>query len=86
MAALAFAIVAAGGSVDVLLGAPSPWLPVVGAAVAVNCEPPSGWQSTKAAPVPGVPSDFDLKSFDGTTIQIHWFPDTSADGANRPSV
>jgi ABC-2 type transport system ATP-binding protein len=36
--------------------------------------------------VPGVPSDFDLTSFDGTTIRIHWFPDPSADGGARPTV
>jgi ABC-2 type transport system ATP-binding protein len=36
--------------------------------------------------VPGVPSDFDLGSFDGTTIRIHWFPDPSAGGTARPTV
>ena len=36
--------------------------------------------------MPGVPSDFDLTSFDGTTIRIHWFPDPSADGRARPTV
>ena len=36
--------------------------------------------------MPGVPSDFDLTSFDGTTIRIHWFPDPSADGGARPTV
>lgn len=50
------------------------------------CQPPSGWRSTRAVPVPGVPSDFELTSFDGTTIRIHWFPDPSADGQARPTV
>jgi ABC-2 type transport system ATP-binding protein len=45
------------------------------AAAAESCKPPTGWQSTKATPVPGIPSDYDLTSFDGTTIRIHWFPD-----------
>ena len=36
--------------------------------------------------MPGVPSDFDLTSFDGTTIRIHWFPDPSADGRALPTV
>jgi ABC-2 type transport system ATP-binding protein len=36
--------------------------------------------------VAGTPSDFDLTSFDGTKIRIHWFPDPSADGRTRPSV
>ena len=40
----------------------------------------------KAAPVPGVPTDFELTSFDGTKIRIHWFPDPSADGQVRPTV
>ena len=36
--------------------------------------------------MPGVASDFDLTSFDGTVIRIHWFPDPSAHGATRPTV
>jgi ABC-2 type transport system ATP-binding protein len=36
--------------------------------------------------VPGVPSDFDLTSFDGTVIRVHWFPDPSAHGDRRPTV
>ena len=34
----------------------------------------------------GIPSDFDLTSFDGTKIRIHWFPDSSASGQDRPTV
>ncbi len=56
------------------------------AAAAAGCHPPSGWQSTKAAAVPGISSDFDLTSFDGTTIRMHWFPDPSAGGQARPTV
>jgi ABC-2 type transport system ATP-binding protein len=36
--------------------------------------------------VPGVLSDFDLTSLDGTIIRIHWFPNPSADGQKRPTV
>ncbi|MGZ4704338.1 MAG: CocE/NonD family hydrolase [Acidimicrobiales bacterium] len=40
-----------------------------------------------AAPVPGVPSDWDVTSFDGTTIRAHWFPEASATGtAPHPTV
>jgi ABC-2 type transport system ATP-binding protein len=57
------------------------------AAAAESCQPPSGWKSTKAAPVPGIPSDYDLTSFDGTTIRIHWFPDPlSPGGRTHPTV
>ena len=35
-------------------------------------------------PVPGTTTDHDLTSFDGTTIRIHWFPDTS--GGSHPTV
>jgi ABC-2 type transport system ATP-binding protein len=57
------------------------------AAAAENCQPPTGWQSTKASPVPGIASDYDLTSFDGTTIRIHWFPDQLVPGtSSHPTV
>jgi ABC-2 type transport system ATP-binding protein len=57
------------------------------AAAAESCQPPTGWQSTKAAPVPGIPSDYDLTSFDGTIIRIHWFPDPlGPSGRSYPTV
>jgi ABC-2 type transport system ATP-binding protein len=56
------------------------------AAASATCQPPANWRATKAAPVSGTPSDFDLTSFDGTKIRIHWFPDPSAGGAARPTV
>jgi len=57
------------------------------AAAAEGCQPPTGWQSTKAAPVPGIPSDYNLTSFDGTTIRIHWFPDRlDPGGRSHPTV
>ncbi len=83
---LALALVVVGGAVPVSLSGPVRGLQWSPAAAAEGCQPPSGWQSTKAVPVPGISSDFDLTSFDGTTIRIHWFPDPSADGGDRPTV
>lgn len=51
-----------------------------------TCQAPGGWRSTTATPVAGTPTDFELTSFDGTKIRIHWFPDPSADGQVRPTV
>jgi len=50
------------------------------------CRPPTTWQSTTAIAVNSISSDFELTSFDGTTIRIHWFPDPTADGHVRPTV
>jgi ABC-2 type transport system ATP-binding protein len=84
---ITLAVIVAGGVERPSLSGPIRWLQGSPAAAATtNCQPPSGWQSTKAVPVPGVPSDFDLTSFDGTVIRIHWFPDPSADGRVRPTV
>jgi ABC-2 type transport system ATP-binding protein len=86
MAVLTLALVVAGGAAGSSLSGPARWLSGSAAAAAEGCQPPGGWQSTKAVAVPGIPSDFDLTSFDGTTIRIHWFPDPSADGGTRPTV
>ena len=51
-----------------------------------SCQPPPDWRSTTATPVSGIASDFDLTSFDGTKIRIHWFPDPSVGGQARPTV
>jgi ABC-2 type transport system ATP-binding protein len=56
------------------------------AASSTSCQPPPTWRDTKATAVSGTPSDFDLTSFDGTKIRIHWFPDPSAAGHARPTV
>ncbi len=40
----------------------------------------------KATPVKGSTSDFDLTSFDGATIRIHWFPRTPKGRAQAPTV
>jgi ABC-2 type transport system ATP-binding protein len=56
------------------------------AAASTTCKAPANWQTTKATPVVGTPSDYDLTSFDGTKIRIHWFPNPTAGGAARPTV
>jgi ABC-2 type transport system ATP-binding protein len=78
MAVSGFAPGPPGSSLDVLRGSP--------AAAVEGCKPPTNWQSTKAAAVPGSTSDFDLTSFDGTKIRIHWFPNPSAGGRSSPTV
>jgi ABC-2 type transport system ATP-binding protein len=40
----------------------------------------------QAAPVKGSPGDFDLTSFDGTTIRIHWFPRKTSGADGSPTV
>jgi len=57
-----------------------------GANRSATCRPPTGWQSTKAAPVAGSSTDFNLTSFDGTVIRIHWFPDPMAEGRRLPTI
>jgi ABC-2 type transport system ATP-binding protein len=56
------------------------------AASSTSCQAPPTWRDTKATAVSGTPSDFDLTSFDGTKIRIHWFPDPTAAGNARPTV
>ncbi len=55
-------------------------------AASSTCQPPADWRSTTASAVAGSSSDFELTSFDGTKIRIHWFADPSADGQLRPTV
>jgi ABC-2 type transport system ATP-binding protein len=49
-----------------------------------QCHQPGGTAPVTAAPVPGSASDWDLTSFDGTTIRVHWFP--LAGGARVPTL
>ena len=60
--------------------------PMVSVTSSGTCRPPGSWRSTTAKPVAGTPTDFELMSFDGTKIRIHWFPDPSADGQVHPTV
>ena len=85
-AVLVVSLVAVGGGPHVPLSDAAHGVGTSPAAAAEGCQPPSGWQSTKAVGVPGVASDFDLTSFDGTVIRMHWFPDPSVGGAARPTV
>jgi ABC-2 type transport system ATP-binding protein len=86
VAVLVLVAIVAGGAGCSSLSVPLSWFRGPPAAAADGCQPPSGWQSTKAVAVRGVPSDFALTSFDGTILRIHWFPDPSADGRVRPTV
>ncbi len=53
---------------------------------AEGCEPPDA-SPVAATPVPGVASDLDIESFDGTRIRTHWFPlDDASAAAPRPTV
>ena len=45
---------------------------------------PASFKPAEAAPVEGSTSDFDLVSFDGATIRMHWFP--RAVGKPSPTV
>jgi ABC-2 type transport system ATP-binding protein len=56
------------------------------ASMPAACKPPADWRTTTATPVAGVPSDYNLTSFDGTQIRIHWFPDRTAGARAHPTV
>jgi ABC-2 type transport system ATP-binding protein len=85
VAAIAVALFTVGA--NAAPGSSLPGLSDSQSAAAENCQPPTGWQSTKATPVSGIPSDYDLTSFDGTTIRIHWFPDPFGPGGHaHPTV
>lgn len=58
-----------------LVGAVAGGAPTASAATTGrSCRVPAGATSVTATPVPGVASDWDLRSFDGTVIRLHWFP------------
>ena len=42
--------------------------------VSTTCHRPLPSRPVVAAPITGVPSDWDVTSFDGTVIRAHWFP------------
>jgi ABC-2 type transport system ATP-binding protein len=51
------------------------------------CSPPAAPASVVTTKVTGVASDWDLSSFDGTKIRLHWFPAPRASAARRaPTV
>jgi ABC-2 type transport system ATP-binding protein len=47
-----------------------------------TCRVPPGAATATATPVPGSSSDWNLRSFDGTTIRMHWFPRPGASAAH----
>ncbi len=56
------------------------------APMARTCHPPDSGRPVAATPVVGTPSDWDITSFDGTTIRAHWFPVSPAGGMKAPTV
>jgi ABC-2 type transport system ATP-binding protein len=52
-----------------------------------KCATPTHAPSVVATKVPGVASDYELTSFDGTKIRFHWFPSAQATPTHRvPTV
>ena len=73
LSAVAMATVACtGGLAGVLASAQ-----VADARVTV-CRAPSGWRSVRAVPVAGSTYRHTLASFDGTEINLNWFPNAAA--------
>ncbi|HEV7720810.1 MAG TPA: CocE/NonD family hydrolase [Iamia sp.] len=53
------------------------------------CDQGATTDEVEAVPVEGTPSDWDVTSFDGTTIRAHWFPvpePAGADAAPAPTI
>ncbi len=50
------------------------------------CHQPGATRPVVTQAVPGVPSDRDMTSFDGTTIRLHWFPLDLPSGQRVPTV
>ena len=48
--------------------------------------PTTGTPPIAATKVPGSTSDYDITSFDGTKIRVHWFPLPVAAGSTAPTV
>jgi len=56
------------------------------AGVTTACRRPLPAKPVVAVPVPGIPSDWNVTSFDGTTIRAHWFPVRPGSARNFPTV
>jgi ABC-2 type transport system ATP-binding protein len=54
--------------------------------VSATCHRPLPTRPVIATPVPGVPSDWDVTSFDGTKIRAHWFPVHPGSTQKSPTV
>lgn len=55
-------------------------------AAVTTCHRPLPARPVQAKPVPGVPSDWNVTSFDGTTIRAHWFPVHPGSAHKYPTV
>ena len=67
--------------------ATSPGAQVVASSSPSQCHQPGATKPVTATPVAGVPSDWNVTSFDGTVIRAHWFPadlGRRTAGAHRP--
>lgn len=81
--AAALAVLIAGCSTTTTQGsAPVP----VEATAATACHRPQPPRPVVAAPVGGVPGDWNITSFDGTPIRAHWFPVGLGPGQVAPTV
>jgi ABC-2 type transport system ATP-binding protein len=56
------------------------------AAVTAVCHRPLPSHPVQAVPVVGTPGDWNVTSFDGTTIRAHWFPVGRTAGGRAPTV
>ena len=51
-----------------------------------TCDQGATTTDLQAAPVAGVESDWDVTSFDGTTIRAHWFPTPGSEADRKPTL
>jgi ABC-2 type transport system ATP-binding protein len=54
--------------------------------VSTTCHRPLPSRPVVATPITGVPSDWDITSFDGTKIRAHWFPVHPGSALRSPTV
>jgi ABC-2 type transport system ATP-binding protein len=77
--AAALAVVSLPAGVGFAVAGPAPAL---AATVSSACQVPAGASDVVATPVPGSATDWNLTSFDGTRIRLHWFPVAGATAAH----
>jgi ABC-2 type transport system ATP-binding protein len=64
----------------------NPTGPDVPVAAVHSCHRGPPAQPVVATPIAGTPSDWDLTSFDGTKIRVHWFPVDPGSSRTAPTV
>ena len=79
LAAVALTVVSLAVGIATATGGPAAALST---AKAGTCQVPAGASEVTATPVPGSTSDWNLTSFDGTIIRLHWFPVAGATAAH----